>query len=163
MSWEPIPDFPGYSVSREGQIMNEDTGRIMALTRNQHGILQVGLMRNGVQCKRGVALLVARAFLPPPVPETFDTVINLDGDRSNCHELNLMWRPRWFAVKYHRQFFNGQRGFDQPIQDIHTGVRYKNSWEAAIRHGLLDREILIATLNRTYVWPTYQEFRVISE
>jgi hypothetical protein len=163
MTWEAITDFPGYSVNEIGQIKNEDTGRIMALTRNQKGIIQVGLMKGGIQYKRAVGLLVAKAFLPPPTPETFDTVINLDGDRSNNHVDNLMWRPRWFAVRYHKQFHNERRGFAEPIVEIHTGERFKNSWQAAIKYGLIDREILTATLNRTFVWPTYQEFRVVQE
>lgn len=161
MGWEVIDDFPNYSVSDEGVVRNEDTGRILTPSPNQHGLMQVGLMRNQVQYKRGVALLVAKVFLPPPVPDTFNTPINLDGDRTNNHYDNLMWRPRWFAIHYHRQFHNGKRGFSEPIEEINTGEQFRNSLEAAIKYGLLDREIMIATLNRTYVWPTYQEFRLI--
>ena len=161
MEWEIIPEFPGYSVSREGRVRNDDTGRILALTKNQHGLIQVGLMRDCNQYKRGVALLVANAFLPPSTIEAFNTPINLDGDRTNNRVENLMWRPRWFAILYHRQFHNDLRGFREPIMEVRTKQRFPNSWEAAITFGLLDREILIATLNRTYVWPTYQEFRLV--
>lgn len=163
MDWAEIEEFPGYSVSAEGQIRNDHTGRILALTRTQRGVIQVGLVSNGVQHKRGVALLVATAFLPPPVPDTFDTPIHLDGDLSNNNISNLMWRPRWFAIRYQRQFSNGKRGFDQPIMDTGTGEWFPDSWSAATKYGLLDREILVATLNRTYVWPTYQRFKVVKE
>lgn len=163
MEWKVIPDFPDYSVSNRGQIRNDDTGRVLALTRNQNGLVQVGLMNGHHQHKRGVALLVAKAFLPPPVPETFDTPINLDGDRLNNATENLMWRPRWFAVRYHQQFHNDKRGFRGPIQEIRTGELFPNSWQAAITYGLLDIEILVATLNRTYVWPTYQRFREVAK
>lgn len=161
MDWEMIPEFPEYSVSNEGQVRSP-TGRIMVLTRNQHGIVQVGLMRSHRQYKRAVGLLVAKAFLPPPTPATFDSVINLDGDRCNNSVGNLMWRPRWFAVRYHKQFSNNRRGFSTPVQEVHTGEWFPNSWEAATKYGLLDIEILTATLNRTYVWPTYQRFREAS-
>lgn len=162
MRWQPIEDFPGYSISEEGEVRNDETERILLRTKNQRGILVVGLMKEGKQYKRSVALLVAKAFLPPPTPESFDTVIHLDGDRTNVHESNLVWRPRWFAVRYHKQFEPGApRGFEQSIQDTKTGIIYKTSWEAATQFGLIDREILIATLNRTYVWPTYQEFKVV--
>lgn len=161
MEWIALEDFPGYSINILGQVMNEDTNRVMAMTKNQHHVIQVGLMRDGLQHKRAVGLLVAKLFLPTPEPPTFNTVINLDGNRSNNHVENLMWRPRWFAVRYHKQFFNDRRGFLEPIIEIHTEERFKNSWQAAIKYGLLDREILTATLNRTYVWPTYQEFRTV--
>lgn len=163
MDWEIIPEFPDYSVSAFGKVRNEITGRVLAMTQNQHGILHVGLMRDGRQHKRAVALLVARMFLPAPEPDTFDTPINLDGDRGHCVVDNLMWRPRWFAVRYHKQFFSNQRGFVKPIVEIHTGERFKTSWDAATKYGLLDREIMTATINRTYVWPTYQQFRLIEE
>lgn len=159
--WKSIPDFPGYSVSRHGQVRNENTDRVLALTINRNNILTVGLMKDSKQHKRGVALLVAEAFLSPPQNKAFNTPINLDGDRLNCSADNLLWRPRWFAIEYHRQFHNGLRGFTRPVIEINTKEEFPTSWEAATKYGLIDREILLATLNRTYVWPTYQEFRVI--
>lgn len=163
MEWSPIPDFPGYSVSNLGRIRNDRADRIMALQRNQHGVVHVGLFRDGKQHKRAVALLVCEAFLPPPTPPTFDTPIHLDGDRTNCRIDNLMWRPRWFAVRYHRQFTDDRpMGFRNPIRDKRTGQVFRNSMEAATTFGLLDWDIFKATLNRTYVWPTYQEFREVS-
>src|SRR3954463_11128186 len=124
MEFKPIDGFPGYSISSYGRVRNDETDRILALTRNQHGVVQVGLMRDGLQYKRGVALLVARAFLDPPAIETFDTPINLDGDRCNNHIDNLMWRPRWFAVKFHQQFDGHIPKINEPIQEIHTGLRF---------------------------------------
>jgi hypothetical protein len=161
--WLPLTSFPGYSVSDEGRVRNDHTGRILALMRNQHGVIHVGLSRDLVQHKRSVAVLVASAFCPKLAQhrEAFDTPINLDGDRSNNRASNLMWRPKWFAVKYFRQFNEELRGFDCPIVEVISGMQFENSWQAATMFGLLDREILVATMNRTYVWPTYQKFRVL--
>lgn len=159
--WLRIYDFPEYAISTLGRVRNENTDRILALTINQQGIMQVGLTRDYKQFKRSVALLVAKHFLPPPNPTSFDTPIHLDGDRANCEVENLVWRPRWFAIKYHQQFENGERGFEVPIEDVATGEKFETSWDAATKFGLIDKEILVATLNRTYVWPTYQRFRVI--
>jgi hypothetical protein len=128
-------------VSRDGRVRNDDTDHIMAMTRNQQGVIQVGLSRDKKQYRRAVGLLVAKAFLAPPALETFNTPIHLDGDLSNNHAENLMWRPRWFAMKYHAQFHSDQRGFDGPIVEIHTGDVFPNSWAAAMEYGLLDRDI----------------------
>lgn len=162
--WRDLEEFPGYCISDSGVVCNSDTGRTLALQRNQRGIINVGLVFNGVQYKRSVALLVAQTFLDPPHPETFDTPIHLDGDYSNCRIENLMWRPRWFAILYHRQF-RGRRAPALPgrIQERRTGVIFKNSWEAATQFGLIDREIKQTALARTYVWPTYQEFRIMED
>lgn len=162
MDWAPIPDFPGYSINYLGQVRNDRTGRLLVLTlsRARNGLVQVGLVKNGLQYKRGVALLVANAFLEPPNPPTFDTPINLDGDRTNNHVENLMWRPRWFAIKYHRQFYQDVPYIEEPIVDVRTEEIYPNSFSASVKYGLLDQDLYLSILNRTYVWPTYQRFRV---
>jgi hypothetical protein len=159
--WSPIDPFPGYLVSDHGRVMNEDTGRYLALLRNQRGIVHVGLMRNGVQHKCSVTTLVARTFLPPPPKPAFDSPINLDGDRANNGVANLLWRPRWFAVKYHQQFRNGVRGFPSPIEDLETGEQFKTSWDAATQYGLIDIHIKVAILNRERVWPTLQLYQLL--
>lgn len=157
--WRAIPEFPNYSVSTEGRIQNTETGRFMAQVLNQRGMLNVGLTKNFVQHRRSVPLLVAQAFLPQV--DHFDTPINLNGDRLNNRVGNLLWRPKWFAIRYIQQFYNGRRGFNVPIVELQSGEEFETSWIAATKYGLIDREILIATTQRTYVWPTYQMFRVI--
>lgn len=159
--WRFIDEFPGYSVSDGGRVRNDETGYILSLLINQRGIVNVGLTRDRVQYKRSVSLLVSEAFLPVHPLDSFDTPINLDGDRRNNHASNLMWRPRWFATEYFKQFFNPTPHLTRPIEDQRTGEVYKDSWDASVTWGLLDRDVYIRTLNRTYVWPTYQTFRIV--
>jgi hypothetical protein len=161
--WRIIDEFPNYSISDHGRVRNDESGRVLALLQNQKGIVNVGLMRGGIQYKRSVTVLVANAFLQPSALEAFDTPINLDGDRSNNHYGNLMWRPRWFAVKYFQQFKIGPSGFGGRVQDRSTGIIYRNTWEAALEWGLIEKDIVVAILNRTYVWPTYQVFKVMDD
>jgi len=168
--WQPIEFFPGYEVSSWGRIRSDkwwEDGKILSQSPNQFGVMQVGLMRDNVQHHRSVPLLVAKAFLPP-VPgvnrrgkRAYDTPINLDGDRTNNHIDNLVWRPRWFAVKYNRQFRHPfQRPILQPIVELETGEVSKNSFECAKEYGLLEEDLVLSILNRTYVWPTYQFFGI---
>lgn len=161
--WATIPLFPDYDVSNHGRIRTNKTGRILRLNVNQYGLLQVGLMHDGEQKHRSVPLLVAKAFLPE-LPGPFDTPINLDGDRHNNHVANLAWRPRWFAIKYNRQFrFPFENSIRSPVVDLKTGEISENSFEAAKRYGLLEEDLVLSIVNRTYVWPTYQEFGILEE
>lgn len=161
--WKTIEFFHNYSVSNFGNVRTNKSGRILSISPNQFGVVQVGLMRDGVQYHRSVPLLVAKAFLPIK-PAPFDTPINLDGDRNNNHVDNLIWRPRWFAIKYNRQFrYRSERHISNPIVDLKTNEISPNSFECAKRYGLLEEEIVLAIINRTYVWPTYQEFGVIED
>ena len=162
--WEPVFGFENYSISNHGRVRNESTGRIMSLTLNGRGIVQAGMVRDSKQHKRSVTVLVAKTFLDPPFPETFDTPINLDGDRLNNHVDNLMWRPRWFAYLYHGQFKRRyQHAIRVPIVDMKTGDTFSGSIEACMQYGLLEKELVLSMLNATYVWPTYQQFAILAE
>lgn len=167
--WREITEFPGYSVSDRGRIRNDLTDHFLVLQVNQTGVPNVGLVKRcagepPTQYKRSVALLVASTFLPPHEHEQFDTPINLDGNRSNNHIDNLVWRPRWYAVRYFDQFRrrNDRWVINSPIVDSKTGEQFENSWEAVVKYGLLEQDIYLAMLDRTYVWPTYQVFRTLS-
>lgn len=161
--WAPVRSFPGYSVSDHGRIRTDKSGRMLALNETQFGLLQVGMMRNGEQRHRSVPLLVAKAFLPE-VGGPFDTPINLDGDRYNNYIGNLAWRPRWFAIKYNQQFIHPyDKHIDSPIVDLKTGKISYGSMECAKEYGLLEQDLVLSILNRTYVWPTYQEFGIFQD
>lgn len=159
--WADILEFPGYSISDHGRVLNARTNFFIRPTRNSHQLAIVGLMHNGIQHKRSLPLLVASAFIRKPSNPNFDTPVNLDGDRMNNHYMNLTWRPLWFARNYRKQFSDNHTTFDQPIEDVETREIYDNSMHAAIVNGLLDTEIYLSMLNNTYVWPTGQIFRQV--
>ena len=118
VEWRQIREFPNYSVSNSGYVRNDDTGRIMAASVNQHGVVHVGLMRGPRQHKKSLALIVAEAFVERP-NEAFDTPIHLDGNRHNNDTSNLLWRPLWFARKFNRQFAPGIRAcLGRPVEII---------------------------------------------
>jgi hypothetical protein len=159
--WLEIFEFPGYSISDQGRVRNDITGRIMVMVRNQAGVLMVGLVRDGVQYKRAIAKLVADRFLPHNTLETFDTPMHLDGDRDNCSVRNLVWRPRWYVLKYQQQFETYRQPYiDRKIIDQATGDIYANSWEAAIANGLREFEVAKSVYEEAKAWPTYQQFRL---
>ena len=137
--WVPIPKFDGYLLSNYGQVINEQTGKPMAILCNQYGVAHVVLQES---CPVSQIHIVASrsSILDRPEHEAFDTPINLDGDRLNNRADNLMWRPRWFAVQYNHQFTQDHISIETPIQDVKTGETFKNSWDAATKLGLLDKE-----------------------
>lgn len=159
--WRPIEDFPGYSVSETGFVRNDDVGRFMTMLVNQSGIVNVGLTKNRTQYKRAVALLVAKAFLEKPALEIFDCPINLDGDRFNNHACNLAWRPRWFATKYFQQFQHDHFDVNFPIEEMDMQEKFDSPWEAAVKFGLLQVDVMLSAINRVRVWPTMQRFRLL--
>lgn len=161
IQWREIVEFPGYSVSDAGHIRNDTTDLIMRLTPNTRGIPIVGLVRRGIQYKRSVPVLVADAFITAARSLSYNTPIHLDGDKNNCQAVNLAWRPRWFALEYGKQFLIGPQGFGREIQEIKTGEIFANSWDASVKYGILERDIVFSVMRQSYVIPTYQTFRLL--
>lgn len=160
-TWREIDTFPGYSVSKLGQVRSDETGRILAMQKNQQDIIYVVLFRDGKKYNRSVAPLVAEAFVEVPFNNTtYNTIIYLDGDRTNLQETNLAWRQRWFAIMYHKQFESDWRGFKVPVENLDTGEIFQNSWEASIHYGLLEKKLVVAICNEEEVWPTRHRYRV---
>lgn len=140
--WEDVEGFPDHLVSNHGQVYNMKTQNILAISINQAGVPHVGMVREGKQYKRSVALLVATVFLEQPA-QHYNTPMHLDGVRTNCHVSNLVWRPRWFAIKYHDQFkdriFHNQ---SKPLEIIETGEQFATIKEACVKYGLLWDDVL---------------------
>ena len=156
-----MEENPLYSVSEEGGVRNGRSLRPLALRKNNRGIIYVGLTINSQQVNRSVAVLVAEHFLPPPMRSTFDTPIHLDGDRSNCHVNNLLWRPRWFAVHYHRQFNRETPQNQRACREIETGYIFKSDFDAAREYGLLVQDIRWNYNKNKPVFPTNRRFEFL--
>lgn len=157
--WETVKDFPRYMVSNFGRIMNEESGHILAKTRNQRSLLMVGMMRDGVQHKRSVSHLVMNAHGPPQPSEPFDSIIHLNGDVDDCQVENLAWRPRWFCHKYHQQFAKDVM-LKTAIYIFDTDETMRHSREVAMTYGLLELDVVNAILDETPVWPVRYELRL---
>jgi hypothetical protein len=156
--WEPIKGFEGYSVSNYGLVRNDNTGRLLTVLKNQFNNRYVGLNKEGVQYRRSLPLLVANAFVPHPQP-AFKALIHKDTDKANNRADNILWRPQWFAVKYWNQAHKGKIGSDVPVLELKHHELYPNSWEASLAFGLLETDLILSIVNRTFTWPTFQEFR----
>lgn len=166
--WKDIEDFPGYGISNWGRVSNDSAGgRLLTQVPNQQGILQVGLVKRepgsvgpGKQFKRSVALLVAKAFLPdPPEHWSSPTPIHRDGDKTHNHLDNLDWRPRWFAISYHQQFdtelFHKAEG---ELEVVQTGEQFDSPREAAVKYGILVKDLVIDVTNQNGVFPVGLKF-----
>lgn len=157
--WAQIEEFGDYSISDKGRVKYEPTGYIKTASVNRQGIEHVLFSVGGSQSRREVIRLVAEAFLPPPSPSHFDTPINLNGNRSDNRVNNLMWRPRWFAVKYNYQMLTLGRLPDFPdVIDLDTGEVTTDLYSLITREGLLASDLYEAIDCNTYVFPTNHRY-----
>lgn len=152
--------FPGYKLSNMGEVRNERTDKTLKLSPNQYGVVRVGLMSRETSRQVTLSLprLVANMFVQGK-SATFNTPINLNGDRDDNTSKNLVWRPRWFAVDFVRQFEESHEpAFQGKIYDVETNKEYENSRVAACENGLLDEDILKSIVNGSPCFPTWQIF-----
>jgi len=94
-AWRPVPGWSEYEVSDVGRVRRIAGGKGAKKGRVLRpwvsvGYHYVGLWRSNKQKRVGVHVLVARAFLPPPIPGQTQ-VSHRDGVRLNNTPLNLRW------------------------------------------------------------------------
>lgn len=155
--WRPLEQFPGYSASSAGHIRNDRRDSLLSVVLTQNRPY-VGLMYNGVQVKRSLSKLICETFVPRPVNPLFTTPIHLDGQLINCEADNLLWRPRWFALKHLEQFRRRMPDYDWGIREVKTREEFIDCWGPVFHYGLLYMDVVLAVFNKTYVFPTMHIF-----
>lgn len=160
--WRVIEDFPEYSISNMGEVINHKTGKPRTVRLNNTGSLVVNLSDGAGRTTRSVAGLVARYFMEADNPND-DTPIQLNGDRADCRVTNMVLRPRWFAVDYHRQFVGSPMAFDKRVLCIDTDEDFEDCREAAQMYGMLERDIFVAVHNGSTVYPHFYEFALLDD
>lgn len=163
--WLVCDEFPDYSLSSFGRVANTKHSRIIKPIITKEGTVKVKLYLDGVQHTKSLKVLLGNAFISGRT-NTFNTIINLDGNLENNNITNLIWRPRWFAWKYRRQLENVDhytslvRGL---IFDRKTNLVYDGIVNAGLTNGLLFSEILLSLHDQTPVFPTWQVFGEVEE
>lgn len=160
--YKEIEGFPGYSVSDDGQVINE-YGRPIKPSITQRGASKVTLYRGGVAFTKSLSLIVAKEHVYNDWdPEIFDTPIHLDNDLQNNRAENLAWRPRWFAIKYQKQYWQeNYRTAKTPIEEVDTGEYFEGFVEPCQKYGVLWVDVFKSCTTGIHVFPRGNVFRFV--
>lgn len=146
--WARITGFTDYEVSNQGDVYNKRADLFCSASAGTGGHLRVNLSGYRQMHTRSVARLVADAFVPKHEQEGFNTPMHLDADHSNCRADNLVWRPRWYVMKWTQEWESGiLRNGDFTHNGVHNltrGRRYASILQAAQTDGVLPSHILEA-------------------
>lgn len=158
-----IDGFPDYLVARDGSIYTKASGLRRKPSRTQEGAMKITLYREGKAYTKSLSLVVAKAWLyNDHDPEIFDTPIHLDNDPANNHVDNLAWRPRWFAVKYQRQYWNTEYRYSTTkIVEPKTGDVYEGFMDVCQSYGFLYLDVIRSCTRGDSVFPSWREFRFL--
>ena len=89
MEWKKVDEYENYSVSSDGTVRNDKTGRILKKCRNKNGYEIVNLYKNGKIKTFQVHRLVAIAFIPNH--ENKPCVDHINAIRDDNRVDNLRW------------------------------------------------------------------------
>ena len=143
--WRELRDYPGYTINEYGVVMNMKRDRPVHPRFNRQGYLMLGLFKDRVQYTKSVAFLVADTFIEPDPNPRYNSVIHLNGDRSDCRAINLMWRPRRFATTYHRMFDDEPYRIGVRVPEINRS--YSSLRDFCTTYGLIERWAYVEMIN----------------
>jgi hypothetical protein len=85
--WREITGFAGYSISDQGRVRNDQSGRVLRPDTTRDGYLRADLWQQGQRTHCLVARLVVQEFIAP-IPEGME-VDHIDRNRTNNRVENL--------------------------------------------------------------------------
>lgn len=155
--WLEIPHFENYEISNTGRVRRTrpKLQHIKTFPLND-GSIGVKLYGDGRYYQHLVRRLVAAMFCEQR-HNLDDSVIHIDGDKTNCYAENLAWRPRWFAWKYTAQFSTQfDKAWQRPVLNIDTGMIFNTICDAGFNDVALWEEILMSTVDGRLAYPGYR-------
>jgi hypothetical protein len=134
-----ITDYPNYSVTEDGRVINNKTNRELKPILGRNGYYQVSLCNSGKIKNVSIHRLVASAFLNND--ENKREVNHINGIKTDNRVQNLEWntssenRQHAFDTglkKYtERQRTRITETLSKPVLDTQTGIFYNSAKEAS--------------------------------
>lgn len=145
--WRPVPSFPAYEVSDEGNVRRN--GRALKRHQGKNDYWYVQLWNNGVAKYRTVHGIVAEAFLGPRPKDAH--VSHLDGTKDNAWAGNLAYETASENQLRRREHGNA------PICENNPAAKLTNVQVSEIKRRLLDGETQAALgrefgVTRQVIW-----------
>lgn len=108
--WKPIPDWPGYEVSTDGQV-TKVTGSVRKrlqpyLDKRSGSYFKIKLYKEGERRTFTVARCIALAFLGEP-PEGSPDASHINGNPADDRLNNIAWEPK--RINNRRIWLHGRR------------------------------------------------------
>jgi hypothetical protein len=137
---KPITNYPNYSVTEDGKVLNNKTNRELKPIINSNGYYAVGLCNKGKVAMTLIHRLVASAFLINS--NNKKEVNHINGIKTNNRIENLEWATRSENMKHafknglkiitNKQIQESRKRLSKKVLNTQTGIFYKSAKEAAM-------------------------------
>jgi hypothetical protein len=164
--WKTIRDYPAYEVSNMGFVRRIGSNRVLQPKKAKGNSWFVKLSIDGDQVSKTIKILVAEAFVPKPQHyqgELFDTPVQRVMNTDDLRAEKIVWRPRWFAVKFRRDLRPSAHPyyFDVPVRNINTGKRHASILTASLEDCVLMEDVYRSCLEERRVFPEWHRYEFI--
>lgn len=92
--WEIIEGYPDYRISKDGRVYTDKRKKLRKLVKTPRGYHKIGITTNGIENKKLVHVLVAKAYVNNP--NNCDRVYHKNRKRDDNRVENLEWRNKNF-------------------------------------------------------------------
>ena len=124
-----INGFENYSITKNGNILNTKTNRILKYVIDSSGYYQVNLYNKGKSKKFLIHRLVAIYFIPNL--ENKPQVNHINGIKTDNRIENLEWNTSKENINHALKLSNNQRKNSKIVIDLYTGIFYNSIGDAA--------------------------------
>jgi hypothetical protein len=145
---KPIPNYPNYSVTKDGKVWTHIYDKWMKLNKGKVGYYTVGLWHNMKHKKMYIHRLVAMTYLENN--NNLACVNHIDGDKLNNNITNLEWcsasdnnrHAHKLGLNYISQSNRveasrtAKEKFSKIVLDTQTGIFYNSARDAAMAKGI---------------------------
>ena len=147
-NWKIIEAFPTYSVSDQGRVKNNKTGRILRQSKDSGGYAFVCLF-NGAKYTKTVHRLVAQAFIPNQ--DKLRDTNHLNGVKTDNRVENLEWCTHQSNCVHAIQELGAKRGKAKTaVRCSETGVTFPSAAAAARSLSVSDMAIRKCLYGQTH-------------
>ena len=130
---KPIPNYPNYSVTEDGKIINNKTNRELKPILGNTGYYQISLSNKGESRNLTIHRLVANAFLSND--ENKREVNHINGIKTDNRVENIEWvtpsENMKHAYKFGLKIANRKTINNKFVLDTETGIFYNSAREAS--------------------------------
>lgn len=148
--WIKIKGYENYSVSSEGRVRNDRTGKVLKCIYSGTGYCVVNLWDKTPKCKT-IHRLVAQAFIPNP--DNLPQVNHINEDKSDNRVENLEWCTPKHNANHGTRNERCFSGNPQKKPCVVDGVVYSSI-------GLAERQLNIPTGSlATYLWNGHTTYK----
>jgi hypothetical protein len=152
MDWKELPNFEGYKITRQGQVVSKKG--IVLKVFIQHGYERLTLWKERDGRPYGYNLrvhrLVAEAFVPNPDGKPY--VNHIDSNKRNNHASNLEWVSNKENINHHIATGGNRNQVALHFMHAETGetMFFPNLNRAAKHFGLANATIWGASVDGRY-------------